>query len=223
MAATTCAYCSKNTHMTEFGNQVNVVWDPVYSPGGAEATAEAPFTCDHCHRLSIGIGRTQSDPNDYTDHDSRWGWSEYEPGVKWAPKVGVGREYPDVPEHIAAAASEAHECQSIGAHRAAVMLARAVMEATAKNKGITNGPLFTKIEKMYEQNFLREHIKEQAHEVRHLGNDMAHGDFVEPISTEEADEVLELMAEVLHEVFESQARLLRVRNARLARKNDEQA
>ena len=76
---------------------------------------------------------------------------------------------------------------------------------------------------MYEQNFLREHIKEQAHEVRHLGNDMAHGDFVEPISTEEADEVLELMAEVLHEVFESQARLLRVRNARLARKNDEQA
>jgi hypothetical protein len=126
-------------------------------------------------------------------------------------------------EHIAPAAGEAHECQSIGAHRAAVMLARAVIEATAKNKGITNGSLSNKIEKMYEQKLLSELVRDQAHEVRYLGNEMAHGDFVEPVSGEEADEILELMAEVLHTVFEMPAQLLRRKEARLAKKGDRQA
>lgn len=108
--------------MTEFGTKINVIW-PRFA-GGQEAFVEAPFTCDNCRRLSIGGGRSHADPNQYTDHDDRWGWSEHV--TIWLPKVGVGREYPDVPKHIAPAASEAHVCQSIGAHRAAVMLARAV-------------------------------------------------------------------------------------------------
>ena len=221
MASTTCAYCSKITHMTEFGTGVNVRWGP-YQPGGRQAFVEAPFTCDNCRRLSIAMGLTQSDPEAYTDHDSRWGWADYESGVKWVPKVGVAREYPDVPEHIAAAASEAHECQSIGAHRAAVLLARAVIEATAKAKEITNGALYQKIEDMHVHGLVSELVRDQAHEVRYLGNDMAHGDFVEPVSTEEADEILELMAEVLHAVFEMPAQLLRRKEARLAKKSGEQ-
>ena len=71
-----------------------------------------------------------------------------------------------MPKHIGAAASEAHECQSIGAHRAAVMLARAVIEATAKDKGITKGTLFDKIEKMHEHGLVSELVRDQAHEVR---------------------------------------------------------
>jgi hypothetical protein len=122
----------------------------------------------------------------------------------------------------APAASEAHACQSIGAHRAAVMLARAVIEATAKAKQISNGTLYNKIEKMHEHGFLSELVRDQAHEVRHLGNDMAHGDFVEPVSAEEADEILDLMAEVLHTVFEMPAQLLRRKEARLAKKGGEQ-
>jgi Domain of unknown function (DUF4145) len=203
--------------MTPIGTQISVIWSYQNT-----AMAEAPFTCDNCHRLSIGIGRTISDPNDYNEEDGRWEWAASSANVSWVPKVGVGRGYPDVPEHIATAASEAHECQSIGAHRAAVMLARAVIEATAKAKQITKGNLFDKIEKMHEQGLLSELVRDQAHEVRYLGNDMAHGDFVEPVSTEEADEILELMAEVLHAVFEMPAQLLRRKEARLAKKSSEQ-
>lgn len=55
------------------------------------------------------------------------------------------------------------------------MLARAVIEATAKAKEITTGTLYKKIEKMHEQGLLSELVRDQAHEVRYLGNDMAHG------------------------------------------------
>jgi Domain of unknown function (DUF4145) len=204
--------------MTPFGKQVKVIWSRF--GGDRRATIQAPFTCDNCGLLSIASGESTSDPNDYNDNDSRWGWSE-RTGA-WIPKIGVGREYPDVPKHIGAAASEAHECQSISAHRAAVMLARAVIEATAKDKGITKGTLFDKIEKMHEHGLVSELVKDQAHEVRYLGNDMAHGDFVEPVSAEEADEILELMAEVLHAVFEMPAQLLSRKAARIAKKNAEQ-
>ncbi|MEV4390207.1 hypothetical protein AB0J68_31615, partial [Micromonospora sp. NPDC049580] len=58
----------------------------------------------------------------------------------WADRV-AGKEFPDVPAHIAETADEAHRCHSIKAYRAGVLLARSVIEATAKEKGITNGGL----------------------------------------------------------------------------------
>ncbi len=42
---------------------------------------------------------------------------------------------------------------------------------------------------------MREFVKDGAHEVRYLGNDVAHGDFVDPVEIEEAG--LSLMDEVL--------------------------
>jgi hypothetical protein len=138
--------------------------------------------------------------------------------TSWLPAKGQGVKYDDVPDHIATSASEAHECRSIGANRAAVMLARAVVEATVKAKGITSGLLWQKIDQLHDQGLVRELVRDQAHEIRHLGNDMAHGDFIDPVTDEEAEETLTLMAEVLEEVFQAPARLERVRQARLAKK-----
>lgn len=118
----------------------------------------------------------------------------------WRPKHAVGKNYhEDVPEHIAGADSEAHQCRSVDADRAAVLLARSVAEATAKDKGITSGNLRAKIDTMYGQELVPKIVKARAHEIRHLGNDMAHGDFTQPVTPEEADEILELMDEVLDE------------------------
>ena len=48
--------------------------------------------------------------------------------------------FPDVPSEIAAAASEAYRGRMVAnANRAAILLARSVIEATAKDKGITKG------------------------------------------------------------------------------------
>jgi hypothetical protein len=74
-----------------------------------------------------------------------------------------------------------------------------------------------KIEELYSQGFIREHVKDAAHEIRHLGNEMAHGDFTSPVTSEEADLTLILMSEILDEVYQSPARVARARAARTAR------
>ncbi|MGR6972998.1 DUF4145 domain-containing protein [Streptomyces cynarae] len=96
-------------------------------------------------------------------------------------------------------------------------MARAVAEATAKEKGISANGISNKIDKLYEQNLIREHVKEAAHEVRFGGNSVAHGD-LDDLTKEETDEILGLMREILEEVFQSPARVQRRRQKRLARK-----
>lgn len=136
----------------------------------------------------------------------------------WFPESAAGREFPDVPSHIAEPASEAYRCFGVGAHRGAVMLARAVVEATAKDKEITDGKLFHKIEELGNRGLIRRAVVDAAHEIRHLGNDMAHGDFVEPISAEETEETLNLMSIVLDEVYQQPNRIAARKAARLAKR-----
>jgi len=95
------------------------------------------------------------------------------------------------------------------------MLARAVIEATAKDRGVTNGSLSQKIDKLHERGYIRTYLRDGAHEVRYTGNDMAHGDFPDTISSRDAEVLLQLMGEVLMEVYQDPAR--RERLVRLAR------
>ncbi|MCO7238774.1 DUF4145 domain-containing protein [Aeromicrobium sp. CnD17-E] len=139
--------------------------------------------------------------------------------LDWWPRRIVSQTFEDVPDHIASAASEAYVCLGAGAYRAAGAMARAVVEATAKDKKIVKGQIYDKVESMYEMRLIREHIRDAAHEVRHFGNDMAHGDFVNDVTEAEAEATLELMAEVLNEVYQSPRRVEKRREARLAKKD----
>lgn len=176
----------------------------------------AAFTCDECGAMSVGQmivdGDFRGDSRGVQD------WLEQTDSLEWVPAHASGRDFPDVPSHIGAAASEAFKCQSIQAFRAACSLARAVIEATAKEKGITTNGIAAKIDTMAQAGLIRPHIQEAAHEVRHLGNEMAHGDFIAPVTAEESTLAVELMAEVLDEVFQSPARVARARAAREARR-----
>ena len=86
-------------------------------------------------------------------------------------------------------------------------MARSVIEATAKDKGMRTGTLVTKIDAMYEARLIREDIRDGAHEVRYLANDAAHGDFANPVPQTDAELILTLMDEVLEEVYQSPARV----------------
>lgn len=191
---------------------MTLVGEPVTRPD--PRTFQATYRCDNCGTLCIGSTSWRADQAG----GSLKSYMQLETtDIRWLPARGAVKDYPDVPAHIASAAGEAHACRSILANRAAVLMARSVIEATAKDKGITKGTLEAKIDKMHDDGLVRELVKEQAHEIRHLGNDMAHGDFVEPVTEEEADEILELMAEVLAEVYQAPARLEARRLARLAK------
>lgn len=142
--------------------------------------------------------------------------------ARWSPvKKSEGREFPDVPDPIASVASEAAACQEDGRHRAAIMLARAVIESAAKANEAAKGSLFEKIEQLGKDRLLSPVVVAAAHAIRDSGNAVAHGDFAEyavDIPQEEAQEVIDLMSLVLRECFQNAAVAERVATAAKNRK-----
>lgn len=136
--------------------------------------------------------------------------------LEWQPKHAVVKAVEDVPAGIDEAAGEAIAALHIGAYKAAVLMCRAVIEATAKDKGIENGNLYGKITKLEEERVITPATADAAHEIRHLGNDMAHGDFATTTVTDaEAAEVVEITEALLAEVYQRPARIERMRQRRL--------
>ncbi|WP_427130378.1 DUF4145 domain-containing protein [Pseudarthrobacter sp. S9] len=175
--------------------------------GMVAAKIENGFRCDECGRISVGSLETREQPGGgYSDASMEIFWKNRVPDT-WAPAYVEGQDFPDVPPHIGDAAGEAHKSMSIGNLKSAILMARTVVEATAKNKGITSGNLFNKIDKLAEKNFIREFTKETAHAIRGFGNDMAHGDIELPVDHDDAEMVLDFMGALLIEVFQNPAKL----------------
>lgn len=216
MASTTCGYCGRLTHMTlQASHVLGHTIGPFHLKNGAGTvpartvyTAQGAFLCDNCERMSVAYGELPS------------GTSPSNPDVfeqtalTWHPLKAQSPGFPDVPEPIERAAKEAHVAYAVDAPMAAILMARTVVEATAKAKGITSGRLVQKIDALASQDFIRNSTKDAAHEIRHIGNDMAHGDIDTAPAIEDASEILALMDEVLHEVFQGPARTARIRAKR---------
>ena len=202
VARARCWHCGQVAYMTLIGPVQRLCPDDA-----VDELQTACFQCGECHCLMIGTATI-----DGTEPHRSAAQEEQAPSlldgrkIDWRPRR-TDKAFPYVPEDIASAASEAHSVMAVDAHRAAAILARAVIEATSKNKGITAKSLIHRIDQMYERNLIRKHIKDAAHEIRLLANAAAHGDPVTPVIEAEAQEVLNLMDEVLEEVYQSQARV----------------
>ncbi len=221
MATIICGWCNDKCHMTAVGTPLVRALDlPGYAYRRDEAyVVDGAFTCDGCGRMSVATWVTSSRPEPRGGAASPAADDE----ARWSPTPGHNKEFPDVPPGIADAAQEAWRCYVAGAPRGAIALARAVIEATAKNMGHVNGTLFRKIEALASSQLVRPAVKDQAHAIRYLGNDVAHGDLQDPATREDAEEVLELMGEVLNEVFQSPERSTRLRAKAEAKKAAGQA
>lgn len=209
MTARTCWACGAYAEMRPVSESLTA--RRVMVDGREGYLFHAAYICTQCQALSIGR---------HCARESYQGVAlmrEQDP-VVWLPPKPLQEDFPDVPQHIAEAATEATLCRSVGAYRAVGSLARAVVEATAKDKGVNGRDLRERIDNMHAQGLIRAGTAEAAHEVRHFGNDMAHGDFVDPVDEDDADEVLALMKEVLQEVYQGPARVDRQRAKREANK-----
>lgn len=215
MASIVCGWCNTRSHMTRHGSIKSTSrWD-----GGSKFVADAAFICDNCGRMSVATWLTHEDPElaSYDHPHSDGSPLEFEEAI-WSPSVGSQKTYPDVPERIAETASEAQECHANRAFRAAVLLARTVVESTAKAKGIGSGNLYAKINEMASHQLIRLAVADQAHEIRHFGNSMAHGDLDDVVTSEDSEEVIFLMEEVLREVWQAPTRRARLTDRREARR-----
>jgi hypothetical protein len=160
----------------------------------------ACFTCDNC-RFPI-VGPLAGD-----------NLLQY-----WPTNTGR-KQFPDVPKPIATAAGEAHLCLAAGSPLGAVALSRAVVESVAKAKGATTGNLQSKIDKLCGDGHISEAMKEAAHEIRFVGNEAAHGDLIaEPLTAEDAGEIVSLMDTILERVYQEPAQVARIRQQRESRK-----
>lgn len=215
----TCPYCKERAQMTYIEHSARMV-------DQRTLRVEAAFQCYVCNRFVIGgienAGFTPRGDGTYLpvmlhEHSTIY---EIENALLgnvqyWEPVSPVGKNYPDVLAEIASPAGEAHECFSIGAFRAAVLMARSVLEATAKNQGMDGKHLYAKIEAMGTAQLVRPLMVEAAHEIRFIGNEMAHGDFATAeVTKDDALDVLELMDDILNEVFAIAARVERRRARR---------
>ncbi|MFE2944901.1 DUF4145 domain-containing protein [Streptomyces sp. NPDC059255] len=215
MASTVCGWCGRLTHMTISSSVVQLP-DEIDS-GTEHKNYMAAFRCDseQCGRLSLGMAllyRASGQPATLQSALSE------RPNLSWTPRRVRRPSFPDVPDQIAETAAEAHACLSVDAYRGAVALARAVVEATAKEKGITSGPLVKKIDALHAAGHIREITREVAHEIREGGNEIAHGDLAdEPMPAEDAEAIVALMDEILEEVYQGPARMLALQKSRLER------
>ena len=188
---------------------------PVWAQGEEEKQGVQTFhvarmavQCNGCHNLSfcVAAGRGPSTQLGSSPLSRSQHILDNEDIVKdWFPVSAVSPTFPDVPEDVAQAAKEAHEAGSIGANIAAILMARTVIEATAKAHNITSGQLWKKIDALKDAQLIRPSAAEAAHEIRHLGNDMAHGDLADLPTEQDATDVLTLMDLILNEVFQATA------------------
>lgn len=180
------------------------------------------YQCDNCGYPSIAMWRAQTN-NVFEEQRDRNETGIYDAidtaqEMKWIPQNPLGKQFDDVPEAIACAASEAFACASVGLYRAAILLSRSIVEACAKDQGITRGNLAEKIDKLAEEGLVSQLVRDQAHEIRYFGNDMAHGDFIIPVKAEEAEEVLNFLEILLNVVYQQPAKLHAMQIARQERK-----
>lgn len=142
--------------------------------------------------------------------------------IEWIPETALGKEYENVDnDTVKDSASEAYACYSVRAYRAAILMARSVCEAIAKDQGFGEGNLQKKIAQMEKQKLISPMVKQQADEIRYFGNDMAHGDFAQPVSADDAHEVLNFLDVLIDAVYQQPAKLRAMQTAREQRRHQQ--
>jgi hypothetical protein len=188
-----------------------------YSRGGY-TTENAAFECGNCHQFSVatwGHKSNHSDPSMGRIYDTE---GPLPPGdAIWNPPPGIGKDFPDIPPHLAAVASEAYLCRNVGALRGAIILARTVIEGTAKHLGCQKNGIAAKLEWMRDEDHIRRKTFAAGDALRLAGNGIAHFDPEDGITLEECDELLLLMENVLYEALEADKRRENAQALRAAR------
>lgn len=235
MASRICWHCQKYTHLTQIGDPRSADGPTVAEP----STWFACFQCDNCRYYSTGKLTVHEDTKwlcEQLNIPYTYSTSELRPkavkrlfdgmdaDIEWIPVTALGKEYENVDnETVKDSASEAYSCYSIRAYRAAILMARSVCEAIAKDQGFGEGNLQKKIAQMEERKLISPMVKQQADEIRYFGNDMAHGDFAQPVSAEDAHEVLNFLDVLIDAVYQQPAKLQAMQTAREQRRHQQGA
>ncbi len=191
MPALTCPYCEAKANFT-----LRHRWEEQQPTG--HVVGYGAWVCDNCHRPVLGYEDPYGDPYDYQ------------------PRRVPEPEFPDVPDDVATDAKEAHRCLSIGAYRAAVVMARRAMQSAAYEKWAPEGLLVDQIDWLEGERVITPQMKQVAHTIRLSGNLGAHPDKdgLRDVGQAEAEAVIQFLDDFLKLVYEVPARLDRLTGGR---------
>jgi hypothetical protein len=131
-------------------------------------------------------------------------------GIHWWP-LPAARVSSDVPADIASAFGEAVTALAADCPRAAAVMARRTLEAITVEKGETTGSLAQRVKALSARGLLHPSLADWVNEVRLAGNIGAHFDPMQPMSKENAQELVNFVRELLKFLYEMPAELARRR------------
>ena len=132
-------------------------------------------------------------------------------GIHWWPFPDNNLSK-DIPEGIREAFCEAATSMLINCPRASTVMLRRTLEAITDNLGETKGRLVDRLKALSDKGILQPSLSEWAKEVRLIGNDGAHYDPINPVTVDDAKQLLGFMRELLKYLYELPAELNRRRS-----------
>lgn len=138
----------------------------------------AILECQACSKFFIAKGTKYPDE----------GWSAVYP----IPHTPVDAE---IPRLIRVDLEEAELCFAVRAYKACVQICATVVDATWKDQQVTS------LKELEERGSISNREFKQADQVRRWGNVLKHVPILEPVETEEAEQLLGYVREILHSIY----------------------
>lgn len=167
---------------------------------------EEKWTGDHPSREGIGGGGMVT-------------WR----GIHWWPAPGAADLDESIPVALREAFIEGIRAHGAKAPHAAAVMFRRTIEGMVRDKGnepaiqqLDNNDLPGALLHMNKAGILDKTLYEWTLEIRALGNTGGHFDAFENVSTEQADQLVQLVRQLLRYVYEEPARMQRLRDSRNA-------
>lgn len=139
-------------------------------------------------------------------------------GIHWWPTPGARTDDPDVPSAVASSVAEAERCRSVNSPRAAAVMFRGALAEIVTAKGSVAArdkrSLAAQLKQMAADGALDANLADWADHVRVLGNAGAHPNELEPVTSEEADDLSRLVHALIDYLFIHPARVQRARLGR---------
>lgn len=169
----------------------------------------ASLICRHCRHGVVVVEEKW-----IGDHPARDGLKEGGPisfrGIHWWPLPETNLSS-DISSDVAAAFAEAALALHAGCPRASAVMARRTLEAVTVDKGETSGNLAARLKSLASRGVLHPSLAAWAAEIRLVGNIGAHYDLMNPVSREDAQQLLSFTRELLRYLYELPADLARRR------------
>lgn len=139
------------------------------------------------------------------------GGEVYYKGVHWYPLPEMTPST-DIPSDSASAFAEAAAALAANCPRASAVMARRTLEAITVEKGEIEGSLAKRLRILDEKGVLHPSLAEWVKEVRLVGNVGAHFDPIQPVSMDDAKQLVNFLSELLKYLYELPAELKRRRS-----------